>query len=186
MEDGVVSIVRAGWSVMYPSRFLLVAASNPCGCGYFDDPIKTCTCAAGMISSFRQRLSGPILDRIDLHVEVPRPTRMDLFATADGEGSAKVRERVTAARMTQRHRFRRRAFSTNVEIPTRSLDEICAMTPDARRTLEIAVESFALSARAVHRAMRIARTVADLAGSDVVTQIAIEEAVNFRFEPGRR
>jgi magnesium chelatase family protein len=180
MEDGWVSIVRARWSVTYPARFQLVAASNPCGCGYRGDLLKGCDCSPGSLSSFRERLSGPILDRIDVQIEVGRPTRQELFGSAPGESSAVVRRRVAHARAIQHERLASRSIASNAEIPPRSLVELCVMDPSATRDLHEAVDAFAMSARGAHRAIRVARTIADLAGADRIGREAVAEALGFR------
>ena len=180
LEDGAIVLSRAQMRVALPARFLLVAASNPCFCGFHRSGVKDCTCDDGALARYAARLSGPLLDRIDLHVAVkPVPFR-ELDAPHDAEPSRAVRARVLRARERQAQRLDALCVATNSEIPASALHEFVAATPDARSLLGRAVEKFGLSARAAHRVLRVARTIADLAGEESVGVSAMTEAVGMR------
>ena len=168
VEDGAVTIVRTKFAVTYPSRFQLVVATNPCPCGFFGDERKACTCQPGRLTAYNERLSGPILDRIDLQVPVGRLRRGELLRSGAGDPSHVVRDRVIAARMRQHERLARYGMTTNADIPPQMLDKLCRRTPVATRMLERQVEKMTLSARGAHRVLRVARTVADLAGVEII------------------
>jgi len=176
IEDRSVSLVRANRTISYPSDFMLVAALNPCPCGHRGSPLRTCTCSMAAIAAYRARLSGPLLDRIDMHVEVPAVPYRELSTGARGESSAVVRQRVEATRGRQRARGMR----SNARISARELDEVAALDAEGHALLEVAVERFALSARAVSRIRRVARTIADLADEAAVRAPHLAEALQFR------
>jgi magnesium chelatase family protein len=180
IEDGAITIVRARWSVTYPARFQLVAASNPCPCGYWMDDLKPCVCGEYVRARYAERLSGPVIDRIDLQVQVARITRTQLFEEPPGEASAAVRARVAAARARQLERLRPLGITCNAEIPGRDLERTCSLTGDSRVEVGRAVDRGTMSARGAHRTMRVARTIADLAGDDVVTRDHVAAAMRFR------
>jgi magnesium chelatase family protein len=180
LEEGVIVLSRAQLRVALPAQFLLVAACNPCFCGFHKSGVRDCRCDDGALARYEARLSGPLLDRIDLHVTVrPVPFR-DLDAPSGAESSAAVRARVLAARERQARRLEALCVATNSEIPASALHEFVAATPDARALLGRAVDRFGLSARAAHRVLRVARTIADLAGDARVESNAIAEAVGLR------
>jgi magnesium chelatase family protein len=181
LEDGGVALARAGRRLWLPARFQLVAAANPCPCGWYRSGVRDCRCDDSTIARYAARLSGPLLDRIDLHVGVrPIPWR-ELDASGGlRESSASVRARVIAARELQAKRLAPPACRTNAEIPLGALDALVDATPDARALLARAVDRFGLSARAAHRALRVARTVADLAEERRVGIDAMAEAVALR------
>ena len=183
LEDGTVTIVRGRWAVTYPARFQLVAATNPCPCGYLGDPLRSCKCVPGRLASYEERLSGPVMDRIDLAVEVERLKKKELFLHPVGDHSAVVRERVIRARERQIQRLARFGVQTNADIPTAALEEAVAIDASARRALEGSVDRYQLSARGVHRAMRVARTVADLNEDDVVTAGHVAGVLEFKLDP---
>jgi magnesium chelatase family protein len=187
LEDGGVSLARAGRRLWLPARFQLVAAANPCPCGWYRSGARDCRCDEGAIAHYAARLSGPLLDRIDLHVPVQPVAWRDLDASGGArEGSASVQARVVAARERQAARLAGCGLRTNAEIPLGALDELVQATPDARALLARAVDRLALSARAAHRALRVARTIADLAGEARVGAEVMAEAVALRAaEPGR-
>ncbi|HET6280205.1 MAG TPA: YifB family Mg chelatase-like AAA ATPase [Polyangia bacterium] len=176
LEDRHVSLVRANRTISYPADFMLVAALNPCPCGHRGSPLRTCTCSAAGIGAYRARLSGPLLDRIDMHVEVPAVAYRELATAARGERSAVVRQRVEEARARQRARGMR----SNARISARELDEVAPLDAEGHALLEVAVERYALSARAVSRIRRVARTIADLAQEPAVRAPHLAEALQFR------
>lgn len=178
LESGSITISRAARQAEFPARFQLVAAMNPCPCGFLGDPSGRCRCTDDRIRAYRGRLSGPLLDRIDLHVEVPAVPRDVLLSrlAADGEPSAAVRERVLAARERQ---LTRRGC-TNHTLSNRQLEEFCRLDVESERLLEQAVVRLGLSARAYHRILKVALTIADLSASDKLTAAHIAEAVQYR------
>ena len=180
LENGVVTISRVAHSLTYPADCMLVAAMNPCPCGYRTDPRHTCVCAPAALDRYRARLSGPLLDRIDLHVEVPAVPYDDLRASAPGTGSAAMRERVIQARAVQSARYRGTACRANADLNGALLERHCALGREEHDFLGAAVRSLALSARAYTRILRIARTIADLAGSAAIALPHLAEAVNCR------
>jgi len=181
LEDRSILISRAGVSVRYPSAFTLVAAMNPCPCGFLGDPIQACKCSMSDIRRYRKRLSGPFLDRIDLCVEVPRVPAEDLFGTRTAETSACVRDRVVRARQTQWDRLRDdEECHSNAQLDGDNLDTHCVLEDDAELLLQRAVVRFGLSARAHVRIRRVARTIADLANSNTIRPDHIAEAIQLR------
>jgi magnesium chelatase family protein len=187
LEDGGVSLARAGRRLWLPARFQLVAAANPCPCGWYRSRSRDCRCDEGAIAHYAAKLSGPLLDRIDLHVPVQPVAWRELDGSgAARECSAHVQARVVAARARQAARLAKLGLRTNAEIPLAALDETVQATPAARALLARAVDRLALSARAAHRALRVARTIADLAGEASVGIDPMAEAVALRAgEPGR-
>ncbi|MEN8159439.1 MAG: ATP-binding protein [Myxococcota bacterium] len=186
LEDGGVALARAGRRLWLPARFQLVAAANPCRCGWWGSGTRDCRCDDGAIARYTARLSGPLLDRIDLHVPVRPVAWRELDECGgDRESSASVQARVMAARERQARHLAPLGIRTNAELPLRAVRDAVGATAAARALLAEAVERLALSARAAHRAMRVARTVADLAGEERVGEDAMAEAVGLRAaEPG--
>ena len=177
MESGRVSISRAARQAEFPARFQLVAAMNPCPCGWVADVSSRCRCTGEQIARYRARLSGPLLDRIDLHVAVPRLAQGELRPDAPpGESSAFVRERVVRAREVQSQRSRK----SNAMLGQRETERICRLTPSDQALLERAIDALQLSARGTHRILRVARTIADLAGSDAIATGHLTEAIGYR------
>lgn len=189
LETGRISIARANAHVVYPARFQLVAAMNPCRCGYLADPGAACSRAPKCGADYQAKISGPLIDRMDLVVEVPAVNPADLSLPAPGESSADVASRVAAARARQRARAEKLGPGipvTNARIDGQALERIA--TPDAagRQLLSDAVVAFGLSARGYHRVLKVARTIADLGGAESVTRIHIAEALAYRrIQPGR-
>lgn len=180
MEDGRVTISRAGGNATFPCRFMLVAAMNPCPCGYFGHPTRPCTCPPHAVDRYLERISGPLLDRMDLHIEVP-PVEFDqLSGGGDGESSAVIRRRVEAVRTLQAKRYENLGFTTNAHIPDNYFQTYCQTTEEATRLLKRTFEKFGLSGRAYRRVLKVARTIADLDGSEQIGSAHVGEAVQYR------
>lgn len=181
MEDGVVTIARAAAAVTFPCQFMLVAAMNPCPCGYAGDPKRECRCSPLQIQRYRSKISGPLLDRIDIHVEVPSVRYQDLASLERGEGSLAIRERVSAARSRQTERFKSsRKTHCNAGMRPKELQKYCRLPPAAQEQIKMAITELNFSARAYDRILKVARTIADLAGADEIAQEHVFEAVQFR------
>ena len=180
LEDGRVIITRAVGSVMFPARCTLVAAANPCPCGYEGDPRRACRCRVDRIDAYKQKLSGPLLDRIDLRLRVPRLTKHELLGAAEAERSAVVRDRVLEARERQRGRYATIAVGSNAQLPGPVARREVRLTADAERLLGNAVDALALTGRGFDRALKVARTVADLVGADRVGADHVAEALSYR------
>lgn len=180
LEDGNVTISRAMVSLNYPADFMLISAMNPCPCGYHGDTQHACSCRPDQVQRYRSRLSGPLLDRIDLHVEVPAVPYKDLKDTSGGVDSATMRERIVRARNVQAERYKEAPVLTNSELSGKLLSDHCAVGEAENAFLEQAVRTLGLSARAYTRILRIARTIADLAGKEHIEVGELAEAVNLR------
>ena len=180
IEDGCVTIARAQASLTYPAQFMLVAAMNPCPCGFYNDHLKACTCSPPMIQKYLQRISGPLLDRIDIHIEVPRLKTDELTNKAPGEPSAAIRARVRTARDRQYARFSGSKIYCNAQMTSRHMKVFCRLKDDAEAMLKQAIDHLRLSARAYDRILKLSRTIADLAGADDIGVEHIAEAVQYR------
>jgi magnesium chelatase family protein len=181
LEDAKVTLARAAVSLTYPSRFMLVAAMNPCPCGYHGDGQRKCACAPQAVQRYLSRVSGPLLDRLDLHVEVPAVHYRELADRRQGEPSAAIRERVARAREVQRERFAGRAnIHANAHMTARDLHEFCRIGEGSDALLRTAITRLGLSARAYHRILKIARTVADLDGAEEIGTAHVSEAIQYR------
>ncbi|TAN23158.1 MAG: ATP-binding protein [Acidobacteria bacterium] len=181
LEDGKVTIVRAASSVTYPSRFMLAAAMNPCPCGFFNDPTRECHCTPPQIQRYAGRISGPLLDRIDIHLDVPAVKYQELRgAAAAAEPSARIRDRVTAARARQLARLGAEGIFCNAQMSSRQLARHCALSPACEQLLERAMTKLALSARAHDRILKVARTIADLAAAPALEPAHLAEAIQYR------
>lgn len=180
LEDHKVTISRVSASLSYPCSFMLVAAMNPCPCGYFGHPTRSCTCSAAAAQRYLARVSGPLLDRIDLHIEVPPVEFEQLASKTPGESSASIRQRVNRARAVQQARFSGTGLLCNSQIPAHLLKTLCPLTDGAQALLKNAFERMGLSARAYDRLLKVSRTIADLAGEDVIDSVHVAEAVQYR------
>ncbi|MCA1945191.1 MAG: ATP-binding protein, partial [Desulfovibrio sp.] len=180
LEDGEVTISRASMSLSYPANMMLVAAMNPCPCGYLTDMRHACTCAPAQVQRYRSRLSGPLLDRIDLHVDVPAVHHADLMQRAAGADSATMRARIFAARERQARRYAGTPCRTNADLSGKWLESFCPLESEHRAFLETAVQRLGLSARAFTRVLRIARSIADLEGAEALQVPHLAEAINYR------
>ena len=180
LEDGQVTIARAAMALTFPARFMLAAAMNPCPCGYSTDPQRDCLCTAQQLHRYSGRVSGPLLDRIDLHIEVPPVQYADLASRAVAEPSASIRGRVNAARQLQRERFAGSDIPRNAAMGVRTIRQHCKLDAAGERLLERAMQRFGLSARAHDRIRRVARTIADLAGADAIGIEHLSGAVQYR------
>jgi magnesium chelatase family protein len=180
LEDKVVTISRAQGTITYPANFMLVGSMNPCPCGYFGDPVKDCSCSATAIARYQKRISGPLLDRIDIHVEVPRVDYEKLADKRQAETSAMVRARVQAARTRQLQRFDGTKLTCNAEMGPAEVQKFCAVEPAAEKLLKAAMQQLHLSARAFHRVLKLARTIADLGASDIISSHHLAEAIQYR------
>jgi len=180
MEDGLVTIARAARTVTFPSRFTLACALNPCPCGFFNDTRRECTCSDHQIARYLAKISGPLLDRIDLQVEVAALKGEEIASLEPSETSASIRERVEAARHVQRERFRRAHIQCNAEMTSRHMRRACELDPPSRRLLLQAIDRLSLSARAHDRILKVARTIADLAAAERIESGHIAEAIQYR------
>jgi magnesium chelatase family protein len=180
LEDRMVTISRAATTITYPSSFMLVAAMNPCPCGFFGDPKHECRCTHQQIHRYRTRISGPLLDRIDLHVEVPAVAYKDLMGEACAEPSSAVLSRVLAARAIQSDRLARFNIYCNAQMGSRLIKKCCPIDDASCRLLETAIDRLGLSARAYNRVLKIARTIADLESASDIRPNHIAEAIQYR------
>lgn len=180
LEDKVVTITRAQGSVTFPANFMLVGAMNPCPCGYFGDPVKPCTCSPGLIYRYRRRISGPLLDRLDIFIEVPRLEYEKLSDEGFGESSADIQARVEVARAIQRERFSGTKLSCNADMTPVEVRQFCRLAKEGQSLLQAAVKQLSLSARGFHRVLKLARTIADLAGEGNIGPAHLAEALQYR------
>jgi len=181
LEDGHVTVARAAMTLTFPARFLLCAAMNPCPCGYLMDDKKACTCSAQQIQKYRSRMSGPLMDRIDLHIDVPAVNYQDLKRAADGESSAVIRARIEACREIQRERFADvPGVFTNAHMNARSIKAHCVLDSEGEALIENAIDNLGFSARCYDRILKVARTIADLEGSENISSSHVGEAIQYR------
>ncbi len=180
METGVVTIARATSTVTYPANFILVGAMNPCPCGYFGDPKRECTCSYREIRRYRSKISGPLMDRIDIHIDVPAVPFKDLTGFPQAQPSHEIRHRVVRARTIQGERFKKTKIHCNAMMNSRQIRRFCEIDERSNTLLEAAMEKFGFSARALSRILKISRTIADLAGSENIEQAHVAEAIQYR------
>ncbi|HKK10257.1 MAG TPA: ATP-binding protein, partial [Bacteroidales bacterium] len=181
IEERVVTISRAKFTVEYPTNFMLIAAMNPCPCGYYNHPEMDCVCAPGQVQKYLNKISGPLLDRIDLHVEVVPVPFEKLTEKSDGESSESVRDRVVKARQIQEKRYaEKRNVHANAQMSTKQLREVCQINQAGHTLLKNAMEKLSLSARAYDRILKVARTIADLESSENIKTEHLAEAIHYR------
>lgn len=180
LEEERVTISRAATSLTYPARFMLIAAMNPCPCGYYSDPNNECTCTIPQIQRYRSKISGPLMDRIDIHVEVPAVRYRDLANRDAGEPSREIKKRVDQARRIQLDRFKGMKIYCNAQMGNRHIKKYCAIDETSQRLLEVAIDKFGLSARAYTRILKVARTIADLEGKENIQPSHLSEAIQYR------
>ena len=181
MEDGRVTISRAAVSLAFPARFMLIAAMNPCPCGYYSSPVRECSCTLPQIQRYRSRVSGPLLDRIDIHIEVPAVPYKELSAGSTGDPSETIRLRVKRARDIQLKRFAgRKGIFCNAHMTSRDIRKLCAVDEAGESLLSLAITRLGLSARAYDRVLKVARTIADLEGSENLKPEFVSEAIQYR------
>lgn len=186
LEDGYVTISRARERVIFPSRFMLVAAANPCPCGYFGDTTRVCTCSASQILRYKKRLSGPLLDRIDIHIDVPavKVERLISESNDDYESSSQIRKRILMTKKHQQKRFKNKKIIMNSEMNTRTIKEVADMASDAKKVLNDAMRKLSLSVRSYHKVIKISRTIADLEKSIKIKTPHVLEALQYRPKHG--
>ena len=181
LEDGHVTIARVAGTMTYPAQIMLVAAMNPCPCGYYGDTVKTCSCSQPLIAKYLQRISGPLLDRIDIHIEVPRLRQDEMIqGGGTGEPSASIRSRVIASRARQSERFAGTSLHCNAHMQARQIKQFCRVADDVKDLLRAAISQLGLSARAYDRILKLARTIADLDGQDDIGLAHVAEAIQYR------
>ena len=180
MEDKMVTISRAQGALTFPANFQLIAAMNPCPCGYQGDAVRACTCSPASVSRYQKRISGPLLDRIDIHIEVPRVEYEKLSDDRMGERSEIIRERVQAARDRQRARFAGNGLAANADMGPGAVGRFCNLDDAGQALVRAAMGKLGLSARAYHRLLKLARTIADLAEEDHIAAAHVAEAIQYR------
>ncbi len=181
LEDRIVTISRASGTITFPANFILIGAMNPCPCGYYGDPEKQCTCSPGVVARYQKRISGPLMERIDIHVEVPRVQYEKLSTARQGEASASIRQRVAAAREIQVQRYAHtNRLRTNADMGPAEVRRFCQLDEPGQRLMQAAMHQLHLSARSYHRVLKLARTIADLAGAEHIAPAHLAEALQYR------
>lgn len=181
LEDGRVTISRASGAITYPAKFMLVAASNPCPCGFFGDETRRCRCLPGQLQNYRKRVSGPLMDRIDLHVVLPAVKTAQLINAEKSESSASIRQRVQRARNLQSRRYKKTPFICNADLDSKAIKEFITLTSEARTFLQRALQALRLSARSFDRTLKVAQTMVDLDGETEIQTRYLAEALQYRF-----
>ncbi len=180
LEDGTITITRSAVTVGFPAEFMLVAAMNPCPCGYFGDRVRRCRCSPQQIRQYQAKISGPLLDRIDLHIEVPSIKYRALTGKEEGELSAVVKKRVDGARERQKQRFGNTGVVTNARMTEKQIRTFCVIDEESHQLMEMAIEKLGLSARGMNRIMKVSRTIADLDGREKIESMHVAEAIQYR------
>jgi magnesium chelatase family protein len=180
LEEGRITISRAATTLTFPARFMLVAAMNPCPCGYYTDPKKECHCTSVKIKNYMSKMSGPLFDRIDIQLEVPCLKVGEITGRAAGEPSAAIRGRVEAARQRQRERYKEDKIACNSELEAKQVERYCEVSAEGEHLLKMAIQELGFSARAYHKALKVARTIADLEGEETIAASHVSEAIHYR------
>ena len=180
LEDKIVTISRASGTLTFPANFMLIAAQNPCPCGYFGDPTHDCTCSMMTVTRYQKRISGPMLDRIDIHVQVPRVEYDKLTDERRGEPSAVIRARVEAARALQRQRFGPDGPTSNADMGPAEIETYCRLDKTGKQLMRSAMQQLGITARAFHRILKLSRTIADMAQTDAIQPAHLAEAIQYR------
>lgn len=180
LEEGAITITRSAVTAAFPAKFMLVAAMNPCPCGYFGDRVRSCRCSPQQIRQYQGKISGPLLDRIDLHIEVPSIKYRALTGKEEGEPSVEVKKRVDRARALQKNRFDHRGVFTNANMTEKQIRSFCTIDEESHQLMEMAIEKLGLSARAMNRILKVSRTIADLEGKDKIEPAHVAEAIQYR------
>ncbi|MEN6567060.1 MAG: ATP-binding protein, partial [Veillonellales bacterium] len=180
LEDGHVTISRVNASLSYPAKSMLIAAMNPCPCGFLTDPSHPCSCSPGDIHRYTKKISGPLLDRIDIHIHVPRLEYNEMTGTNPSESSVQIRRRVEAARQLQQQRLEKFGLHCNAQMSHKHLKNLCPLTAGAQSLLKQAFAKMSLSARGYDRIIKVGRTIADLANSSAISDVHIAEAIHLR------
>jgi len=186
LEDGSVRVCRIAKSFTFPANFMLACAMNPCPCGYYTDPKRNCSCGTNKIMNYIGKISGPLLDRIDIHIELPSIKYKDLVDAKDGESSSIIKARVEKARNIQRMRLQNENILSNASMNTKTIRKYCCLESEAAELLKLAMTELGLSARAYDKILKISRTIADLAGADKILAEHISEAIQYRSLDGKR
>lgn len=180
LEDGVITVSRARGTLTFPAKFMMIATMNPCPCGFLNDTKKECICTPYQIAKYKRKLSGPLLDRIDLHINVPRVKYEKLSSEVVAEASSVVRKRVSGARRIQTKKFSGLGYNLNSEMPLKHIKKFCQIDDEGKALMKSAMEGYNLSARAYHRILKLGRTIADLAGKENIARDNLSEALQFR------
>ncbi len=180
LEEGNITITRSSITASFPAKFMLVAAMNPCPCGYFGDRVRTCRCTPQQIRQYQGKISGPLMDRIDLHIEVPAVKYRALSGKEAGESSQSIKTRVSAAREIQKNRFTQDGLACNARMSEKQIKAFCAIDEDSHKLIEMAIEKLGLSARAINRILKVSRTIADLENKEKIESSHVAEAIQYR------